>query len=178
MLMSPANSNIHTTCRLCADPASCTSSQGAQRHNYQRMNTRLHERNGDKLLQRAIRKYNDDARMLSSSSSSLKDPLILRPVFESRSTPAWSTNGSGRSFAARTSATSTHCTSVAVERVEEAARLQVLRRSARGQPVVLDDVSKPGETGPKPNRIDQGIDTRIDVPSAIPEDLWKQRRAG
>ena len=67
---------------------------------------------------------------------------------------------------------------VALERVEEAARLQVLRRSAHGQPVVLDDVSKPGETGPKPNRIDQGIDTRIDVPSAIPEDLWKQRRTG
>ena len=33
-----------------------------------------------------------------------------------------------------------HLLEVALERVEEAARLQVFRRRAHGQPVVLDDV--------------------------------------
>jgi len=36
-----------------------------------------------------------------------------------------------------------HLLKVALKRVEEAARLQVLRRRAHGQPVVLDDIPEP-----------------------------------
>ncbi len=59
-----------------------------------------------------IRGKTNDVRMLSITSSlSLTCWMVLLPVLGSRSTPSWSTNGSGRSLAARTSATRTHRTS-------------------------------------------------------------------
>jgi hypothetical protein len=38
---------------------------------------------------------------MGSSSSAMASVLMGCPVLESRNTPAWSTNGAGRSFAAR-----------------------------------------------------------------------------
>ena len=48
---------------------------------------------------------------MRSSSSAAIVALMGRPVLESRNTPAWSTNGAGRSFASRWSWTSTLWTS-------------------------------------------------------------------
>ena len=100
--------------------------------------------------------------------------MILRPVFESRKMPAWSTNGSGRSFAARTSAMSTRCTSSrypwSVSRKRRVWRCFDAAHTDRPSSLMMYPSPNPsGETGPKPNRRSAGFPQfdvdRIDVPS-------------
>lgn len=111
--------------------------------------------------------------MLSMSSSSLTLPLILRPVLESRNTPAWSTNGSGRSFAARTSATRTRCTSSRypwrVSRKRRVCKCFEAAHTDRPSSLMMYPMPYPSAAvGPKPNSRSAGLPQfdveRIDVP--------------